>query len=364
MRSAVSGYATITDIPGISVGVVVKDALVLAEGVGLANRRRRVPATADTPFNIASVTKVFTATLAMQLENEGRLDLDAPVSRYLPDSVHMPMDHSGTAITVRHLITHTAGFAKNPANRRDQRVEGPIDPGVSDAYNLPDLYRALATTTLKHAPGTVMEYSNYGYALLGHVVERVSGAPYEQVLRTRLLTPLGMRESGITLTSAQSQRLAAFYWADDESRTEQSIHALYGDVAGFIGMTSTVRDMAQFLMAHTGATAAGRNAIAPMVARRMVAPQVRLDSTNAFYRVDMSLGWFREIALDTRDATPLLWHYGNVDGHASAVFVRPEDGLGVIVLQNVGGDLAAQSTEQIGRWLMQRTVTELQRCPR
>lgn len=362
VRGAIRGYATIAGIPGVSVGVVVGDALVYADGVGFANTRQHTPATADTPYNVASVTKVFTATLALQLAAEGRLDLDAPVARYLPDSVRIPIDTSGTLITARHLLTHTAGLPKQPPNRRNQRVIGPIDAGVWDAYEVSDLYRALATTTLRARPGSAMDYSNYGYALLGHVVERVAGAPYEQALRARLLTPLGMRSSGITRTAAEARRLAAFYWDQDDARSEQQVHARYGSVAGFIGLTSTVHDLAPFLIAHLGTTAAGRAVIAPAVARRMREPQVQLDSANRTHRVDMALGWFREVALGVPDATPLLWHYGNVDGHASAVFLRPEAGIGVIVLQNLGGDMAGIATEQIGRWLVQRTAAELLSC--
>lgn len=364
VRSAIAGYARIVGIPGVSFGVVVRDALVFADGVGFANIRRRVRATADTPYNVASVTKLFTATLALQLAAEGRLDLDAPVARYLPDSVRMPTDAAGTPITVRHLLTHTAGLPKQPPNRRNQPVAGPIDPGIWDAYEVTDLYRALATTTLRARPGAAMDYSNYGYALLGHVVDRAAGAPYEQLLRARLLTPLGMTSSGITLSAAQAQRLAAFYWDQDDARVEQSIRARYGAIAGFIGLTSTVRDLAPFLVAHLGATAVGRAVIAPAVARRMTQPQVQLDSANRTHRVDMALGWFREVALDAPNATPLLWHYGNVDGHASAVFLRPEAGIGVIVLQNLGGDMAGIAREQIGRWLVQRASAEAARCRR
>ena len=364
VRGAIAGYATIAGIPGVSVGVVVHDALVFADGVGFANTGRRERATAATPYNVASVTKLFTATLALQLVAEGRLDLDAPVTRYLPDSVPVPTDASGTAITARHLLTHTAGLPKQPPNRRNQPVAGPLDPGVWDTYEVADLYRALATTTLRAPPGTAMDYSNYGYALLGHVVERAAGVPYEPLLRARLLTPLGMTSSGITLTAAQSHRLAAFYWDQDDARVAQAVHARYGAVAGFIGLTSTVRDLAAFLIAHLGTTAAGRAVIAPGVAHRMSEPAVQLDSANRTHRVDMALGWFREVALDAHVAPPLLWHFGNVDGHASAVFLRPTAGLGVIVLQNLGGDMAGIATEQIGRWLVQRTATEVTRCGR
>ena len=116
-------------------------------------------------------------------------------------------------------------------------------------------------------------------------------------------------------------------------------------------------------MAHLGTTAAGRAVIAPAIARRMVEPQVQLDSSNVTHRVDMALGWFREVPLASSLATPLLWHYGNVDGHTAAVFLKPAEGLGVIVLQNLGGEMAGVATEQMGRWLMQRAAAEVARCP-
>jgi CubicO group peptidase (beta-lactamase class C family) len=221
-----------------------------------------------------------------------------------------------------------------------------------------------ALQTLRAQPGAAMTYSNYGYALLGHVVERVASDSYERLLRSRVLTPLGMTASRITLTAAQSQQLAAFYWDQDEARDEQLVHARFGTVAGFIGLTSTVRDLARILLAHLGTTAAARAVIAPAVARRMTTPQVQLDSTNRTHRVDMALGWFREVALESQAATPLLWHYGEVDGHASAVFLRPEAGIGVVVLQNLGGEVAATATEQIGQWLLQRAADEMKRCHR
>lgn len=360
-REAIRGYAQIAGIPGVSFGVVLRDALVVAEGVGYANTARRIPTTADTPYRVASVTKLFTATLAMQLVAEGRLDLDAPVSRYLPDSVRVPTSATGQAITARHLLTHTSGLPRNPPNRRNQPVAGPINPGVWDAYNRTDLYRALATTALTGTLGATVEYSNYGYALLGHVVEQVAGQSYEPLLRAQLLTPLGMTASGITLTPAQAQRLAAFYWDEDAARQEQTVQARFGEVAGFIGLTSTVRDLARFLMAHLGTTPAGRRVLPPEAAQRMREPQVPGDST-VVARTDLGLGWFRELSRTGGAATPLLRHDGEIDGHTSGVFVRPAEGVGVIVLQNLGGDTGALAIDQIGRWLLEQTAAEVARC--
>ena len=361
VRDAISGYAEVAGIPGVSFGVVVGDSLVYAGGVGYANKRARTPATADTPYLVASVTKLFTATLAIQLAAEGRLDLDAPIARYLPDSVRLPLDPAGHGITARHLLTHSARLPKNPSNRRNQPVEGPIDPGIWEAYDVPDLYRGLAATKLAGPLGTTMLYSNYGYGLLGHVVERVAEQPYEQLLRARLLAPLGMTESGITMSAAQLERRAAEYWEDDDARVEQRQHARFGEVAGFIGLTSTVRDLARFVIAHLGTTADGRRVLSREVVALMAEPQLHVETT-AGRRYDMALGWFRRIAADSVAATPLLWHTGEIDGHSSGVYLRPQERIGVILLQNLGGETAGRAIEQSAEWLMRVTREEVSRC--
>ncbi|MCC6317535.1 MAG: beta-lactamase family protein [Gemmatimonadaceae bacterium] len=363
IRGAIEGYTEIAGIPGVSVGVVVNDGMVYADGIGYASRHARIPATADTPYNVASVTKLFTATLAIQLAVDGLLDLEAPVSRYLPDSVRVPLDPTGHSITARHLLTHSAQLPRNPPNRRNQPISGPIDPGVWDAYDVSDLYSALAATKLSGPLGETMEYSNYGYALLGHVVERVAGQPYEQLLRARLLAPLRMTESGITMSAAQMRRRAADYWEDDDARVEQRTHARFGEVAGFIGMTSTVRDLSRFLIAHLGTTADDRRALSRDVAARMAEPQLHVETTSG-RRYDMALGWFRRIASDSVSATPLLWHTGEIDGHSSGVFLRPQERIGIIVLQNLGGETGARAIEQLGDWMMRLTQAEISRCRR
>lgn len=363
VQSSLRGYADLVGIPGISFGVVVKDSLVYAGGIGYANKRSGTPADANTPYRVASVTKVFTAALAEELAAEGLLDLDAPVSRYLPDSVRVPQDSLGHGITARHLITHSARLPKNPPNRRNQRPAGPIDPGVWEAYNVADLYQALGTTRLAGVLGTTMEYSNYGYGLLGHVVERVAGAPYEEVLRARLLTPLRMTESGITMTPAQDRRRAADYWEDDDERVEQHVQARFGEVAGFIGLTSTVRDLARFLTAYLGAPVEGRPVVPVAVVQAMAEPQLYVE-TFAGRRYDMALGWFRRTAADSSSANPLLWHTGELDGHSAGIFLRPQEGLGVIVLQNLGGELGGRSIERIGDWLLRLAEHEQARCQR
>ena len=361
VKGGLAGYADVVDIPGISVGIVAADSLVYATSHGYADRSTQTPAASDTPYNIASLTKVFTATLALMFADEGALNLDAPVSRYLPDSVRVPTDSAGHAITARHLLSHTSGLPKNPPNRRNLKVTGPLDPEVWDAYNIPDLYHGLAVTKIDGEVGTQHRYSNYGYALLGHVLERIASRPYEALLRERILDPLGMTDTSITLGQEQQKRLAAFYWSEDVKRAEQRVHAKFGDVAGFIGVTSTVTDLARFVSAHLGTSRSPRNPVTRKVADAMAQPQFSL-LVDALGRDDVGLGWFRMEFVDETPHKVVLFHTGSVDGHTSGLYLLPRKGIGVIVLQNLGGVDGDRGIEQFGTWLLRLAAQELSTC--
>lgn len=360
VEHGIAGYADVVNIPGISYGIVRGDALIYSGGVGYADRSSKRVATASTPYNIASVTKVFTATLAMMLVNEGALDLDLPISNYLPAFVRMPRDARGRAITVRSLLTHTAGFLKQPPNRRNQKLEGPLDPGLWEAYNVSELYEGLAVTELQTEVGEQFLYSNYGYALLGHIVERVSARPYEQVLRERLLEPLDMPSTAISLNTAQQHQLAAFYWSEDPARTEQRAHARFGEVAGFIGLTSTVRDLARFAAAHLNPSDNPSNPIPRNVITQMQQPRIDLDE-DATSKNEMGYGWF--LVTQKISETPvILQHFGNVDGHSSGLLLNPAEKIGVIVLQNIGGRDGDVASDYLGFWLIELASKEQKSC--
>ncbi|MEP6507851.1 MAG: serine hydrolase domain-containing protein [Gemmatimonadales bacterium] len=361
VNHGLTGYADVIDIPGISFAIVRDDSVVYSGGIGYADRSAKRAATVDTPYYVASLTKVFTATLALMFVNEGVLDLDAPVSTYLPDSVRVPRDSLGNAISVRSLLTHTSGLPRDPPNRRNQKLDGPIDPGIWEAYNISDLYAGLAATRLRVAVGKHYQYSNYGFALLGHIVERVAGRPYEQVLRDRLLRPLNMPATAIALSATQQQQLAAFYWTEDIGRTEQRARARYGEVAGFIGLTSTVRDLAKFVEAHLNTLRKSPNPIPLSVVTQMRQPRVNI-GTDATSRNEMGFAWFVVTEKYTPGAHEILSHTGNVDGHSSGLFLNPAQKIGVIILENIGGDDGTIAIDRLGFWLIDLAMKEQKRC--
>jgi CubicO group peptidase (beta-lactamase class C family) len=167
---------------------------VLYEGaVGLADRTWAVEHTSGTRFRIASVTKQFTAALVLQLVEEGLVDLDAPITRYLPD---YPAD-PGDRITVHHLLSHTSGVPEG----RSLRGEPSIADFLSKFPDLPLLFE----------PGDSFSYSNPGYWLLGQIIEAETGQSYQDALRDRLLQPLGMDDSGSAPYGVVVDRLAEGY---------------------------------------------------------------------------------------------------------------------------------------------------------
>ncbi len=327
------------DIPGAAVGIVRDGQLMYAKGHGVRRVERREPLAIDTLFQLGSVTKVFTTTLLVQLRDEGRLALDDPVDQYLPEQVETPWK-AGDAVarpTLRQLATHRAGLPRNPPNRRDR----PHSPSVMEPYSVAELYQGLAMTTLTFFPGTSWRYSNYGFALLGHALERATGRPYEALLHEQLLRPLAMGDTKISLTAKDLERFAAHHWPK-APRVERQ-RWIFGEVCAFAGLASTVPDLACFVSMHLGATAG--QAAGPvrgtslLEMREVVATPFGTDRTRG-----VTMGWF---FTDHPQLGRILSHDGEVDGHSAMLWLAPQIETAVIVLANVGGDTAPRLAREI-----------------
>jgi CubicO group peptidase (beta-lactamase class C family) len=168
-------------------------AVVLRKGYGMADREKGIPYTAETVFDVGSITKQFTAAAILKLEMQGKLHVEDPIGKYFPG---VPEDKK--AITLHHLLTHTSGLESDFA--------GDYDPVSRDEY----VKRALASK-LRTKPGDTHFYANSGYSLLGAIVEIASGKPYEQYLAENLFLPSGMRETGYRLPGWDPKRLAVGY---------------------------------------------------------------------------------------------------------------------------------------------------------
>jgi CubicO group peptidase (beta-lactamase class C family) len=175
-------------IPGLALALVDGGRVVWQQGFGSTDSDGRTPVTVDTIFSVQSMSKVFTATAVMQAVQSGRLDLDVPITRYLPDfEVHSAFErHPEQRITLRMLLSHTAGFTHEAPLGNNYEPE----PGDFDAH-----VASISDTWLRFPVGTGYAYSNLGIDLAGYILEQVSRKPFPVVMRDSLLAPLGMDHS-------------------------------------------------------------------------------------------------------------------------------------------------------------------------
>jgi CubicO group peptidase (beta-lactamase class C family) len=311
-------------IAGAAVVVVRDGALLFAKGYGWADVERRVPVDpATTLFRIGSVTKLFTWTALMQLRDAGKLDLDTDVGEYL--DFRIPATYP-EPITVRHLLTHTAGF-------EDRSFGLFAPPGAATRgewlrRNVPARVRP---------PGEDAAYSNYGAALGGYIVERLSGMTWEEYVETQILTPLGMRFATPRqpLRPDLAESLSRGYVHREGRFVEQPFDWVAGPLAPAGGASASVEAMVPFMVAHLQqGRYAGTRILADTTAREMharaFAPDPRI---NGF-----ALGFYEKSSHGLR----IIGHDGGTQRFFTDLALIPSERLGVLVAYNsVGGSRLA-----------------------
>jgi len=317
MPAAIARY----NVPGATV-VVVKDGRVVAsKGYGyrdLANRTLVDAAT--TTFRIGSISKLFTWTSVMQLAEEGKIDLDADVNTYLKD-MKVPDTYPGQPVTMRHLMTHTAGFEDSSLHMTGMDPEDLISTRQYCQENIP---------ARVNPPGKVSRYSNYGTTLAAVVVEDVSGMPFEQYLQTRILTPLAMKDTSIRekLPPQLAAKLTQGYsFANSENKPAADFIFVVGP-AGSI--TSTAPDIAKFMIAHLqNGTYGNATILAPETADLMHARAFANDPRIT----GMCLGFYEQYYNGRR----AIVHGGDTDTFHSLFFLLPEEQTGFFVSGSSAG---------------------------
>ncbi|MFF0905550.1 UNVERIFIED_CONTAM: serine hydrolase domain-containing protein [Kocuria sp. CPCC 205316] len=325
-------------LPGATVAAVSGGEIVTLRGFGAADRPRSVPgATPVDPeehlFRLGSVSKLFTATAVLQQVERGTLDLDADVREHLDFPLELPL---GT-VTLRHLLSHTAGF--------EERVDHLITP---DAEKVRDLRTELAEDPPQQlfAPGTTPAYSNYGLALAGYVVQQVTGVPFEEYVRREVLDPLGMTSSTAEqpLPPALSNRMADGFPAPGAEPAP--FEHLSVPPAGSV--SSTAQDMAAFLNLHLGHGpdgVLGAEALATMHAPAL--PPASLDGLGAAEQ--MTLGFRGHEILGER----VLSHGGDTNLFHSELALFPDADTGLFVSLN-GNGVRAPSTAVLRQQLVEQ----------
>ena len=293
---------------GIVVGVIEPTGRRVVAYGNLANGDPR-PLDGDTIFKIGSISKVFTSLLLADMVNRKEVALDDPAAKYLPEDVKMP-ERSGKCITLLDLSTHSSGLPPLP----NLKPNDPRNPYAG--YGVDDLYQFLSGYTLPRDPGSEFEYSNLGAGLLGHVLAYRAGIDYERLIRSRITEPLGMQDTGITLSPLQKQRMATGHSAMLVPVVKPEILPL--TLAGAGALRSSVNDMLTFLEAFLGYK---ETPLAPAMKAML---EVRRSGPAG--KMEIGLAW-----LILGDGA---FHDGGTEGFRSFVAYNPKAGTGVVVLSN------------------------------
>lgn len=321
LAAVVEPWLAETGVPGAVVAVVTDGRPGVVAPFGLADVATDRPMTAETRFQVGSVTKPVTATLVALLADAGALAWDDPVGD------HLDLDGPLAEPTVRQLATHTSGLPRNPVNRRDL----PDSPSVMLPMSLEELLRGLEETELERAPGEAWAYSNLGYAVLGALASEAADEPYDELVAGLVLEPLGMASSGVFLGDVPVPRLASCYWPEDEEVVARDPWR-FGSACAFAGLVSTAGDLARFLAAQMDAS---DDALLTADARAALhTPRVTIDAERGRA---MTPGWFVD---PLPGGLRAIGHGGEVDGHSAVVVFLPDLRAGLVVLCNRGGDAA------------------------
>ncbi len=324
-------------LPGLAVGVVTNQELVWAQGFGFADTARQLPATPQTIYRIASITKLFTATAVLQLRDAGKLQLDDPVSKHLPWFTIQNDYDDVPVITLRHLLTHTAGLP------REARF-----PYWTD-QRFPTLAQIEASIGQQHTAvptGTRWKYSNLGLALAGAIVAQVSGQSYETYVQTHILRPLGMTSTFVETIAPHHDRLAVGYGRRLPGTLARDIMP-FTDSKGITpaaNMATTVADLARFAIFQLGDGAVGE-------ARLLRQSTLREMQRIHWLEPGWQAGWGLGFRIMRQGGKTTIGHGGAVLGYRTLLAIRPEDNVGVIVLTNADDGDPLGFVEKAFQWI-------------
>jgi len=310
-------------IPGVSIAVVCDGKIIKEAGYGFANVELDVPAKPETIYQSGSIGKQFTAALVMLLVEDGKIALDDPISKYLPN-----VPEAWPKITVRHLLTHTSGLG-DPFDKIDLHRD----------YTSDELLKIDGTIPLRFAPGEKWAYSNMGYQVLGFLCDKVGGKFYGDQLRERIFRPAGMTTARIiSERDIIPNRAAGYEWVKGELKNQTWVSPLLNTTADG-SLYLTVRDMARWDAALYGDKLLKRSS------RDAMWTPVKLnDGTSHPY----GFGWCLTPVAGHR----CFSHSGEWQGFATYIARYVDDRLTVIALANRAGANAGKICGQIaGRYL-------------
>jgi serine beta-lactamase-like protein LACTB, mitochondrial len=330
LESTISKFMTANNVPGLSAAVVLNGEPAWSEGFGMADLENNVPVTPQTLFRLASVSKPITATAAMQLWEEGKLDLEVPVQKYCP-----AFPQKDWPISTRQLLGHLGGI-------RHYRSDSDDDPEASNTKHFLDPIAGgiqfFANDPLVAEPGTKFSYSTQGFTLVGCAIEGASKERYVDYVRKNIFVRAGMPDTRWDDRYALILHRTRFY---TKSKTGAVVNADFLDSSYKIpggGWLSSADDMASFEAAILGDRLLKRATRAAMWTPQQIStPQVSEERHSVY-----ALGW----GTGNSAGVPDVGHGGGQQGTSTFIMLAPEQRAGVVVLINMDGvDASALATD-------------------
>jgi CubicO group peptidase (beta-lactamase class C family)/D-alanyl-D-alanine dipeptidase len=308
-------------IPAVSIALIDDQRIVWARGFGFADKQDSQPASATTVYRVGSVSKLFTGIGVMQQVERGRLNLDAPITQYLPDFT--PNNPFGAPVTLRELLAHRSGL--------------PLEPPVgsyfdSSGVSLEETVASLSSTALVYKPGARTKYSSAGIAAAGEIIEQTNGIPFEAYMQRSVLDPAGMHSSAFAETAALAPHLAKGTMWTYEGRRFPAPTFPFGEVPA-VSLYSTVTDLGRFLSAlFANGRGPGGQLLQPASLAEMWRPQY--DSSGESVRFGLTF------AMSQFEGHRRFGHGGSVYGFGTELTGLPDDKLGVVVITTLDGTSA------------------------
>ena len=327
-------FAIANHFPGYAYGIVVDGKLLYKGASGYANIEEKIPATTSSMFRIASMSKSFTALAILKLRDAGKLKLDDPVELYIPAIKGQGLTKDAAPITIRHLMSHSAGFPEdNPWGDRQL---------ADTEKDLLDLIHQ--KISFSNVSGVAYEYSNLGFAMLGYIIHKVSGEPYEVYIKKNILVPLGMQATTYEYTEISKDKFAFGYrYINDTWRKEQPLKdGIYGAMGGMI----TSIDMFGNYVAMHEAAWPERNDKETLPVKRSTIREMHQPSRFISLNPNYTFPSGKKMATTGSYTYGLRWmidaehkknigHSGGLPGFGSNWQFLPDYGIGVILFANV-----------------------------
>jgi CubicO group peptidase (beta-lactamase class C family) len=321
-------------IPGVAVGIV-QDGMDYTVCEGVTNRFHPLEITRDTLFQIGSTTKTITGTIIMRLVQDGTLELDAPVRRYLPD-LKLADEDTAAKLAVRHLLNHTGGWV------------GDLFGDTGDGDDALEKYvRGVVKQPQLTPLGTIWHYNNAGFGIAGRVIEVVTGQTYERAATEMILGPLGMKRSNFTPAEAILERTAVGHYVDENGQISISRPWAFARAISPIGrLNSSVLDQLKYARFHLGD---GSPILSSETLHAMHTPTINGALGNRF-----AVTWFvRDVPkLDGTGTARVLSHGGATNGQMSAFWLVPERHFGCTILTN--GEKGALLHGELNAWIQEQ----------